>query len=249
MDYMVKDYNTIRSQTEKERWLFEDEKLITLYSGVADSVTYNITDEYGNLNVAVNQKLVVSGYFSTTTDKNFAISWGQGMSVAAKNPIILFIRPLAHNSKAAFLDIAIGGNQQKEMLFPTNVKFTIDKIYTPSDPEMDPDAVANNFYYQIWLNETETENIQPEVDGSDPRKDEYVCEEIDPSERSESSKSSESSKGSKSSESNKGSKGSESSETSKNTENSVITISTANRPLVIICPLLLLLLILYSWSL
>ena len=153
--------------------------LITLYSGVSDSVLYNITNEAGNLNVAIGQELIVSGYLSTTTEKQFALEWGTGRSIAVRNNVMLFVRPLPKGSKAAYLNIIIPNSPQYEMLFPTNVKFVIDKIWSRNDPEMDSSVYLYGYSYEIWINETETKNIQPVKSGKDPRMSEYVCKDID----------------------------------------------------------------------
>ena len=240
MDYMVKDYNAIRDMTEDTGSLYSNNQLITLYSGVADSVSYNITDEEGKLSVAENGTLTVTGYLSTTTKKDFAIMYGQGGSVAPRNPVILFVKPLATGSKAAFLDLVIGENGQYEMLFPTNVKFKIANIYDRNDERMDPDVKANNFLYELWLEETETPSIQTEVDGADPKRSEYVCEDNDDDDddddSSESVKSSGSgsvkSYGSNSVESSDSVKSNEKSESSKKGSQSV---DAASRPMFAFC--------------
>ena len=178
------------------------------------TVLYNITKENGDLNVAENDLLTVTGLLSTTFMKDFALGWGQGASLPANNQIILAIKPLTSGSKGAFLDYAISANGQYEVLFPTNVKFRIDKIFDRSDGGgMDPDVKAYGYLYEIWLEETNTSSIVTEVDGADPRSSEYVCE--DPDKDSDSS-------------SNSGGSGS--------TKSSGQTVSAASRPLFVVSP-------------
>jgi len=185
-DYLVDEFKIIRDKTERDKLLYEDGQLMYLYSGIQDSCVYNMTDGHGKINVAIGQMLTVSGFFSTTTRKQIALKYAKGISGSACDPSLMVVKPLAQGSMAAYVEL-IAATGEEEMLYPTNVKMKIVDIISRDDGRMEKDVYDSGFVYEIVVEETPTQSIATEVDGSDPRSGEYYCEDDSNSSDSDSS--------------------------------------------------------------
>jgi len=174
IDFLEKEYQEANDYTLNNNVLFQDGKMIKLYSGIRNPVIFNISKSDGSPNVKVNDLITVSGYLSTTSSAEVAIDYAFGHTGAPNHPIILDITPLKEKSKTASLHDFLSDNTQYEYLFPTNVAFRVKNILKES--EFEPVFQNLGLSYVLVLEETETKSIHKEVEGRDPDEHDYTCQ-------------------------------------------------------------------------
>jgi len=158
VDSLVEEYNDLLESTKVVEFL---------YSGISNTLSCNLTDKNGKINVGPGDAITVSGYFSTTSNKEVAVQFANWHSTFLAYPAVLVIKTLANNSKGAYIGDIVD-NDENETLFPTNVRFIVTDVYDKNDERMDEVFRNNGIYYQIMVDEAFTESIQTEVDGQDP---------------------------------------------------------------------------------
>ena len=161
-DKLIDEHRIINQET-REMASFPDK----LYSGIVNPSLYGITDSQGNLKVDVGSKISVSGFFSTSSDLEVALRFLysiMGPGKVQKTPLLFFITPLQQSqTQAAYLGrYSYYRDQEKEYLFPTNVKFVVTNI----------ESAPSEYYpaqYIIHVKETYTEHTYVLVNGQDPQ--------------------------------------------------------------------------------